>query len=338
MKQCIVGSGLIGSFLGSVIALNGGDIKFVARGEWLARLQQPLTLTDYKGHKANVPAANIHSPNVTEKYDVIWLTVKCTALKDMANVLSPLLHPRSIIICCQNGVGSHHIMLRAFPHHQVLRAMVPFNVVVQGQHLHKGSQGELVIEDSGDKTLNQRLLSTVRHNLLEAHISDDIEPVQWAKLQLNLGNGVNALADMPVKAMLQQRPYRRVIASLMDELLNVTGAAGIALPKVANIHGRWIPRVLRLPNGLFTLLAKQMLAIDPSVKTSMWWDLNNGKTTEKTFLYGAVVSKAEELNVAVPYNRAIISLLREAEEQGNKQHRYRALSPETLEARVREQM
>lgn len=338
MNQCIVGSGLIGSFLGSVIALNGGNIKVVARGEWLARLQQPLTLTDYKGHQFRVPALNIHAPNATEKYDVIWLTVKCTALENMAKVLSPLLHSKSIIICCQNGVGSHNIMRSAFPHHQVLSAMVPFNVVVEGQHLHKGSQGELVIEDSTDETLNQRLLSSVRHALLQARISQDIEAVQWAKLQLNVGNGVNALADMPVKPMLQQRPYRRIIASLMDELLQVTEAAGITLPKVANIHGRWIPFVLRLPNGLFNMVAKQMLDIDPSVKTSMWWDLNNKKVTEKAFLYGAIVGKAEEMNIAVPYNRAIISLLREAEEQGNKQRRYQALSPKMLEARVQSQL
>lgn len=316
------------------MSLNGENVCFIARGEWRDRLQQPLTLTDYKGHSAITQPARIYDKTRAETFDIIWLTVKCTALESVIPVLAALLHPNTVIVCCQNGVGSHRIIANAFPAHQVLRAMVPFNVVVDGQHLHKGSEGALMLEDSGDDSLNQYLLRSVQHRLLEADNSDNIEAVQWAKLQLNLGNGVNALADMPVKAMLAQRSYRCVIAALMDELLSVTQAAGITLPKVANIPGRWIPYVLRCPNWLFSLLAKQMLAIDPTVKTSMWWDLHQGKMTEKAFLYGAVVNKADELNVAVPYNSAIISLLAEAEQQQHDKNGFQAVSAKRLEARV----
>jgi 2-dehydropantoate 2-reductase len=132
----------------------------------------------------------------------------------------------------------------------------------------------------------------------------------WAKLQLNLGNSVNALADIPVKAMLQQRGYRRVIAMLMQELLLVTDKLGISLPKVTSLPAHWIPKVLRLPDFLFQRIANKMLAIDPNVRTSMWWDVSQGKETEIDYLNGAIVAQAQHVGLKCQVNQRIIQLIK----------------------------
>ena len=54
--------------------------------------------------------------------------------------------------------------------------------------------------------------------------------------------------------------------------------------------------VLSLPDGLFRLVAQKMLAIDPKVRTSMWWDMAAGRHTEIDFLNQKVVEEAEKLN------------------------------------------
>ena len=332
MKHCILGSGLIGSYLNASIRLNTNDVSVVARGDWKQRLQQPLLITDYQGGSVTVPPAHIVSEARPEQpFDIVWLTVKCTALDSIHSVLSELIGPDSVIICCQNGIGSHAIIENAFPKHRVYRAMIPFNVVLAGeQHLHKGSEGTLVIQKTDDHALNETLKRSVQSALVNVTFSDNIEAVQWAKLQLNLGNGVNALSGLPVKAMLENRGYRQVIAGLMDELLLVTRCAHISLPKVANVHGKWMPHILRLPNWLFSRVAQQMLAIDPEVKTSMWWDLHMGKQTEKDFLYGAVIAKGEALGLATPNNQAILRLLRQAENEVRQKGSYTKLSAHDL--------
>ncbi len=323
MQHCIVGSGLIGSFIGGVMTANGQQIDFVARGQWKARLQKPMTLTDYLGNKAVVTWSTTQS----KAADIIWLTVKCTGLYQVIDTLRDLLEPHTVIVCCQNGVGSHSIIQQAFPQHQVLRAMVPFNVVLESeQHLHKGSEGTLTIEKSNDTILNQQLIDALSHPLIEVHTAGNIDAVQWAKLQLNLGNGVNALADLPVKSMLEDRGYRRVIASLMDELLTVVERSDITLPKVAKVHGKWLPTILRLPDWLFSRVAKQMLDIDPTVKTSMWWDLQNKKPTEKDFLYGAVVKQAEQVGIDATMNRSMIRLIDETEREIKSGGKYHGIS------------
>ena len=50
MHHLIFGSGLIGSYLGSVMTLNGASVAYVARGVWKQRLSQTLQLTDYLGN------------------------------------------------------------------------------------------------------------------------------------------------------------------------------------------------------------------------------------------------------------------------------------------------
>lgn len=327
MQHCIVGSGLIGSFIGGVMTANGQRVDFVARGQWKTRLQKPIMLTDYLDNKAVVTCSTEQS----KVADVIWLTVKCTGLHQVIDTLRDLVESHSVIVCCQNGVGSHRVIQQAFPQHQVLRAMVPFNVVLASeQHLHKGSEGTLTLENSNNTHLTQQLADALSHSLIEVHTTENIDAVQWAKLQLNLGNGVNALADLPVKSMLEDRGYRRVIASLMDELLTVVKHSNITLPKVAKVHGKWLPAILRLPDWLFSRVAKQMLDIDPTVKTSMWWDLQNKKPTEKDFLYGAVVKQASNLGIEAPLNKAMIRLIEKTEVNSSNDNSRSGLSPAEL--------
>ena len=332
MKHCILGSGLIGSYLNASIRLNTNDVSVVARGEWKTRLQHPLLISDFQGSKITVPPAHIvPEPIPKESFDIVWLTVKCTALDSIHTVLGKLIGPETVIFCCQNGIGSHALIEQAFPEHRVYRAMVPFNVVLADEHhLHKGSDGTMVIEKTGDSILDETVRKSLQSSLVNVTFSDNIEAVQWAKLQLNLGNGVNALSGLPVKTMLENREYRRVIAGLMDELLEVTRCAKISLPKIANVHGKWIPHILRLPNWLFSRVAQKMLEIDPEVKTSMWWDLSMGKETEKHFLYGAVIAKGKELGIATPNNRAILRLLSKAENEAKEKGCYTKLNAHDL--------
>ena len=323
----VFGAGLIGCYLGGAMCDRGLQVKLVCRDTVKAKLQQGMQLTDFLGHETNL------SPNMlfadllaennaqTSHYKFIWLTVKCTGITQALLDLTKYVNTDTVILCCQNGLGSDALVKQAFPQNPVLRVMVPFNVVeLKAGHFHRGSQGQLTIESSyirDDGTTNQRLsqslVELLNCELLPVTQCADMTGLLWAKLQLNLGNSVNALADIPVKAMLEQRAYRRVIATLMKELLLVTDKLGVVLPKVTALPAHWLPRVLVLPDFLFKRIANKMLAIDPTVRTSMWWDVLNKKSTEIDYLNGAVVDYAQALNIACPANLKIVELIKNTE-------------------------
>ena len=106
---------------------------------------------------------------------------------------------------------------------------------------------------------------------------------------------------------LSQRPLQ--LAALQSEALAVLKAANIQPAKVSAAAPHVIPKVLRLPNWLFTRLAKGMLKTDPAAKTSMCEDLQNGRTTEIDDLCGAVLRLAAQHAVKAPLNQAVLDLV-----------------------------
>jgi 2-dehydropantoate 2-reductase len=314
-KHLIFGVGLIGAYLAGAFLNSGVHSHLYGRPSALKKLNKGITLTDFNHNHSLIEEISFADDQDPVAYDVVWLTVKCTALSSIKKDLARFLHANSLIVCCQNGVESHLEVQSQFPNHLVARAMVPFNVVSDKDgHFHRGSEGSFVIENiDKDKFDVSAFANTVNSELLPTAITNDMTALQWAKLQLNLGNAVNALANVPVKSMLQNRVYRLIIAYAMHELLDVTEAKSITLPKVANIANSKIPWVLKLPNWLFSLLAQQMLKIDPKVRTSMWWDLQASKPTEVDYLHQKVVEQAEQLGLKCEVNKWLVSKIKEYE-------------------------
>jgi 2-dehydropantoate 2-reductase len=137
---------------------------------------------------------------------------------------------------------------------------------------------------------------------------DDILPLQWAKLLLNLNNPINALSDLPLRDELAQRAYRRCLAAAQAETLGILDAAGIEPAQLLAVPMHRFPMILRLPDFLFRLLA-----IDPLARTSMWEDLEAGRPTEIDYLNGEVVRLAESLGRTAPVNAELVGLIRAAE-------------------------
>lgn len=335
----IFGAGLIGCFLGGVMTANKLNVSLVCRSHIKKKLSKGLLLTDYQQHRSDISKIEIidagklnDRDNQPEHCDFLWLTVKCTGVAQAAEDISPFVGQNTVIFCCQNGLGSDQQIKHRYPDNLVLRVMVPFNVAEpEAGHLHRGSEGVLTIENATDKpSLVPFVVAQINHPLMPSSATDEMQAMLWAKLQLNLGNSINALADIPVKQMLEQRPYRLVIAAMMRELLAVTTAQNMRLPKVAALPGKMLPIVLSLPNLLFKLLANKMLAIDPTVRTSMWWDLSQAKQTEIDHLNGAILKAAEKLNVQCTANQRVIDLVKKQEKSMRETGERQPISADAL--------
>jgi 2-dehydropantoate 2-reductase len=312
-RHLVFGAGLVGGYLAGGLLAAGQTVSVVARPRVRQKLEHGLVLTDLDGHRAEVPAP-AWATAADAPPDFLWLTVKCTQVVAALDDLAGHVGTGTTIICCQNGIGSEKSVMDAFRHQDVLRCMVPFNVAeLAAGHLHRGSGGTLTIESqSAVAGLDARIGSP----LMPVALSQDIEAVIWAKLQLNLVNAVNALSDVPVRAMLEQRGYRRAFAACMGELLAVTNALGLRLPRLTALPAALLPRLLSLPDPLFRLLARPMLEVDPTVRTSMWWDLSQRKPTEVGYLNGAVVRHGRRVGVPTPVNERIVALVQAASESG----------------------
>jgi len=314
-QHLIFGAGLIGGFMAGSFASKGLRVSVVGRESMRDRYSDDFTVTDYHGHKAVVSEINFIDSNErnSREFDFIWLTVKCTGLDQALIDLKPYVSARTVILSCQNGLGCDAAVQAVFPDNIVRRVIMTSNVAQESDtHLHRGSQGDLFVE-AHQCSDGRTLAETVSTNLLVAQHIEDMEGYSWSKLQLNLANAVNALADIPVKQMLEQRGFRRIIAKAMLELIDVSRAKGIVLPKMAAIPMPLVPKVLDTPDWLFKILGSKMMDIDPTVRTSMWWDLSGNRLTEVDVLNGAVVNEGRDFGIACPVNERIVEYVHEAE-------------------------
>lgn len=329
----VFGTGAIGGYVGGALLERGLEVSFLARQSAAQRFDEfGILLTDYQGRenhlRPDIPyklELSACSPDI----DILLLTVKCTDVEQAARQLKGWISHDTLIVCLQNGIGSARTVSEILTQNVVISGMVPFNVaMLEGGRLHRGTQGALkfMVEPR-----LQPLLDAWNEFGIEAEMTRDFESVAWAKLQLNLNNAINALAGLPLVEQLSQRAYRQVLAACQSELLKALKKAGIKPARLTPLPASLIPWILRLPNWLFRLVARKMLAIDPLARSSMWDDLQRNRHTEIGFLNQQVVDLAESAGLSAPVNRDIVLLVKDAEEaaQGSPN-----ISAPELKARV----
>ncbi|MET9268267.1 2-dehydropantoate 2-reductase [Kribbella sp. NPDC003557] len=309
----VYGAGGIGCYVGGRLAAAGAPVTFVGRPRVAAELAaNGLRLTDYLGADLRVPDVRFETtPAGAAGAELVLVTVKSAATEGAADELAEVLTPGTVVVSFQNGVRNGELLRSRLTEQVVITGMVPFNVLNRGAGVfHQGTEGALDVQR--DAALAPYLSAFERAGLpLTQH--DDILPVQWAKLLLNLNNPINALSDLPLRDELSQRSYRRCLAAAQAETLGILDAAGIRPAQLLAIPMHRFPAVLRLPDFLFRRLASKVLAVDPLARTSMWEDLEAGRPTEIDYLNGEVVRLARSVGRAAPVNERLVDLIHAAE-------------------------
>jgi 2-dehydropantoate 2-reductase len=321
MRFCIYGAGSIGCYVGGRLSAAGASVTFIGRprvGDELAA--HGLLLTDYRGADVRVAPSAIRfstTSDAARDADIILVTVKSAATDDAAADLNAVLPRATVVLSFQNGICNADALRQGLAGRRVIAGMVPFNVIARGHGaFHQGSEGDLELEADP-------LLGSFEQAFLRAGLPlvprNDMKAVLWAKLLLNLNNPINALSNLPLQTELSQRAFRRCIRLAQSEALHLLDRAGITPAKLTPLPPRWIPRFLDVPDVVFAKLGRRMLAIDPLARSSMWEDLERGRTTEIDYINGEIVRLARGLGVRAPVNEKLVELIRDAERGGRRE-------------------
>ncbi|MBF6354059.1 2-dehydropantoate 2-reductase [Nocardia higoensis] len=311
----VFGAGSIGMYVGGLLAGAGAQVTFVGRQRMLDEITADgLHLTDLDGASHRVAPQRFRvatEPEDVDEAGLVLVTVKSGATVDAARALAGRIRPGTVVLSLQNGIGNDTVLRDILSSCVVLPGMVMFNVVRRAPgHFHRGTEGGLAVQD--DPALGDYLDLFDRAGLpLQRH--DDLRPVQWAKLLLNLNNPVNALSGLPLREQLADRDYRRCVALAQKEALGVMRRARIHPARLTALPPELMASVLTVPTWLFRLLAARVLAIDPLARSSMADDLAAGRRTEITWLCGEVVDLGAMTGVPTPVNQRLIQLINEAE-------------------------
>jgi 2-dehydropantoate 2-reductase len=311
-RFAVLGAGTIGCHLGGHLAAAGYDVTLIGRPAAMDVLRERgLTLSTSVRPPVQLAPEQLTlatGPEAAAGADYVLVTVKTAGTGAAAKDLAAHLTPGAVVVSFQNGLHNPATLRAALPGHTVLAGMVPYNVVrSEPGTVHQGMPGRLMTEP------DDTLVGAFREAHLAIEARTDMPEVQHAKLLMNLNNAVNALSGLPLRDQLGERAYRRCLALCQREALAAYRAAGVAPARLGPTAPAVTPYVLALPDGLFRRLAGAALRIDAHARSSMWEDLQRGRSTEIDSLQGEIVALATAHGREAPANARLADLVREAE-------------------------
>lgn len=315
----VAGAGSIGCYAGGCLALAGRPVTLLARPRIAEALAgRGMHITDLDGRDRRADAARLRVETEPQaalpQADIILVAVKSGATEEMARLIAAHARPGVAVVSLQNGVDNPDVLRAALgARAKVFAGMVPFNVMQSeaadgAPRFHRATSGTVLVEAGPDSPAP---LLDVEGFPVAAE--PDMRGIAWGKLVLNLNNALNALSGLPLAEQLADRRWRVILAGQMGEALTAMRAAGVAPARIEGLRPSLLPKILKLPDWLFRLVAKRMLSVDPEARSSMWEDFLHRRPTEIDQLQGTIQRLAGKTATPVPLTDRIVALVREAE-------------------------
>jgi 2-dehydropantoate 2-reductase len=299
MRIAVVGAGGVGGTLGALLARQGQDVSFVARGAHLEALQaRGLRLRGMHGDFTLAPVRATSDPRQIGEVDVVLIAVKHYDLPSAMAAIPPLLGPSTTLVPLLNGIDAHEDLASAFGAAHVIGGSVRIVARVDspGVIVQEGSLLRVVIGEL-DGSISDR--AAALHGAwvdagVEAVLSSQILSEMWSKfIYIASLGGLTALSGETADQIVSDTWLRGLFERAMREAEVVARAAGVPLPD-------------DLLEGHLDLTA----SLPPGTMTSMQRDVAAGRRFELEAFSGAVVRRARIAGLDVPVHAAIYALLR----------------------------
>jgi 2-dehydropantoate 2-reductase len=299
MRVAVMAAGAVGGYFGARLAAAGHDVSFIARGEHLRairtrglRVESPLGDLHIQGAKAT------SEPRDVGEVDVVLFAVKLWDSEVAATAARPLVGAATRVLTLQNGVDSVERLQPILGEDRVVGGTTHMASVISapGVIAHTSQFAQMKcghVDGRGDPALDA-FVELARAAGIDAQLSDDINLDRWRKFTFLVGlSGATGMMRLPLGPILADPDTRAFFLDLMQEVVTVGRAGGVALP-----------------GDLAQDRVKFADTTPPGFKASLLHDLEHGSRIELDWLAGKVVELGSRLNIPTPANGAVYAALK----------------------------
>ena len=298
MRIAVMGTGGVGGYFGTRLALGGCDVRFIARGRHLEAIRQ-------HGLKVESPLGDMHvlkaratdDPADIGPVDLVLFGVKLWDTETAAKAVAPLIGPETAVVSLQNGVRKDDILREVLGDCAVMggACYIAAQIAEPGVIRHSGTMQKLVFgEYDGERSARaEAFLDACRQAGIEAEVSADIRRTVWEKFVFLVGlSGLTTCIRKPIGPIRSNSRTRALLHDAMSEVVAVGRAQGVQLAE------DFADNRLGFADGL-----------PATMTSSMHNDLERGNRLEVDGLSGDVVERGRAAGVPTPVNRAIYDIL-----------------------------
>jgi 2-dehydropantoate 2-reductase len=298
LKIGIVGAGAVGTYYGAKLAHAGSDVHFLMRGDLSDVKRNGIFV---RGLEENFRIAKINCYSSTSEIgpcDLVIVALKTTSNGDLADLVPPLLHERTMILTLQNGLGNEEFLAAHFGANRVLGGLCFIAVERHSKaEVERYAYGQLILGQFGrpSQPRTHDVAAEFARANLHCAVTENLALERWRKLIWNIPfNGLSIVAGgIDTAAIVNEENLRQLTLALMGEVIAAANKCGHALPSDA-----WRKHIER---------TESMSGYKPSTLS----DLEAGRALEVEAIWGEPIRRAAAAGAQMPRTEMIYVLLKE---------------------------
>lgn len=298
MKIAVIGAGGVGGYYGGLLAQQGEDVTFVARGAHLEAIRdRGLQIKSIHGDVTIAPAKATHSLREIGLVDLVLFCVKTYDTEHSAQEIPSLLGSNALVLSLQNGIdAAQRIGKVVGMEHMIAGATWISSTVESPGVIKQVSQFRRIVLGELDGHITPRIQAVYeafQNTGITVEITENILKVIWTKFVfISAASSLGSLTRLPLGEYRSVLETRSLMVGLMKEVEAVARGEGIALdPDV-------VEKSLEFIDGAA-----------PQIKASMQHDVDAGHRSELESMVGVIGRKGREAGIATPITDMVYAAL-----------------------------
>ena len=297
MRTYVIGAGAMGGIYGGLLAKAGYDVTLIdIRQDHVGRIERDgLVIEGVRGHHTvRVPAQTDATGLLPADFAIIFTDANST--KQAARTAQQLLTPAGFALTLQNGIGNVESLIEALGNDRIVAGVTmnsgAFPAPGHAAYTNAGvtSIGEL---DGRTTPRIEAVAGMLNQAGIETRVVPDPMAEIWSKFVLNCAiNSLTAVTGLRSGEMYRTPEVNALQDRVIDEILAVVERKGIKLAE---------------PEPRKKIKAHCRIRYN---RPSMMQHMEQGRRTEIDALNGALVREAKALGIAVPYNEAVVAIVK----------------------------
>jgi 2-dehydropantoate 2-reductase len=235
-KIAVVGSGAVGLYYGTHLALGGADVRFLLRGD-LAAVRERGIVVRIGERELRLPPERVGAFASTAEIgpvDLVVVALKTTANDQLAALLPPLLGPQTAVLTLQNGLGADELLAALCGAERVLGGLtfIASSRVAPGE-VFCFSPGWITLGEFG-RAVGERaraIAALFARSGVRCEVTDNLREARWRKLVWNVPfSGLTiAAGGITTDRVLADPALAAEARALMDEVAAAAQAQGLSI-------------------------------------------------------------------------------------------------------------
>ncbi len=302
-KFAVIGAGPVGGIVAAFLARGGYDVTLcdVVPSLLEPALNPGIILEGADNFQARVARTTTRIDDLAaDPPDVIFVTVKATALPLLASVLEKFVSEGRYFISWQNGIDTERVLSQSLGVKSVMRAVVNFGSVPVGpSHIRVAFHHRphfLQELDPVSKEAAIGICNVLTECGLDTHHTDQIRNMVWSKTVNN--SCMNPVCAVTGKTMFEVM-NDPILVNLVDSLLK----EGVAVARANEFA---------LGPDYYPFCVDYIKDAGHH-KPSMLQDIEAGRRTEIDFINGKIIEYGARAGMPTPYNTTLRALVKALE-------------------------